>query len=1727
VKHGVRGERMAIGRISGPLLKANLLREGVDLAFETDLLYLDVNNMRIGIRTDDPTHDLHVNGTTRTTNLEVTDNLDVGDVNFSGNTITGTQGVLNLQGAGSGPVIYQTSLKIDNITVDANIISTNTTNTNLEIRPNGVGTVEVFSDLNVTGNIYASGNITADGNITIGDEDTDFIEFNADIASNLIPDANDTYSLGSIDKRWLNLYAASVDIGSIVTDELIIGGVDLDLRPGKLWYVSTNGADDNQGNHQNDPFGTIGKAITVATAGDTIYVYPGTFTETFPLTVPSGVTIRGAGIRAVTVQPSLATQDLDAFLMNGETTIEDLTVTGFKYNIANNTGYAFRFAPNFTVTNKSPYVRNITVITRGSVTSESDPYGFDSNDAGKGIFLDGSVATASSKEASMLFSSVTFITPNQEALTATNGVRVEWLNSFSYFADIGMYLYSGTTGFAGQGKTQLRLSNTTSTFNVGNTVTYYDTDGTTVLATGTIASKDADGKLYITGKQVGFETAADRGGKTITANGDAKLSTAVKKFGTASLALDGTGDYAFVQSNADFGYGTGDFTIEMWVYRTVSGITQVLLDQRTANPTNYAPVIFINTSNALQYNDGAASVITGATTVPLNAWSHVAASRSGTSTRLFLNGVQQGTTYTDTRTYIANPLTIGARFNNTQNFTGYIDDLRISKGIARYTSNFTAPISIVPNDSSTVLLARFDGTDNSTTFVDETVLIQDIRSSSGGTAQFITLADYSEFGAEVRSIGSASVYGNYGVYGDGLGVVAYLIGQNLAYIGTGKRSDNDTTYVVQDNEIVELNGARLYYSSVDHKGDFRIGDLFYVNQEDGTVNFTTASFNVSSTSGLTFTNAGGTTYIDGSRIDTGNLRLSGNTFESLTGAINITSADDQINFTNNVNVAGNVAVVGNVTIGGNITIGDASTDSVNFIAAVNSNIIPNIDSTYNLGSEEYQWNQLWTDETTIADINISSNTITTVTSNTNLILEADGAGIISIPTNNVVIDQNLTLNDTAYLTDLDITGTVDQTGTVTQTGDYIQTGDTDITGNLTVSTWAQFEDIRIETNTISTTVTDSDLTLAAAGTGRIYVPSDNVQFDQDLTVDGVSYLATVDVTGTVTANAFTTGDVFIDDNYITTTVTNSNLELRADGTGKIYVPSNDVQFDQNLTVNGTTTLSTTGTTLDVTGTITQVGAVTQTGDYTQTGNINLTGNLTVSSYAQFTDIRLDGNTVSTTVTDSDLNLQANGTGRIFVPSNNVQIDNDLTVNGSTFFNTVNVTGTVTANAFSTGNVFIDDNYITTTVTNSNLELRADGTGKILVPTNNFEVTNNLTVTTGTTTLKDTGITGTITHTGNVTQTGDIGLTGNHSMTGTLTVGSTAQFEDVRIDNNTITTTLSNNDLELAAAGTGRIYVPSNNVRFDQNLSVGGTTTTANINSSGTVTANTFTTGDVTIVGNQIYTTLTNSNLELRAAGTGLVRVEQLDIQENEIRTNTNADIVLAPNGTGIVNVNSNQSIKLPVGTTSDRPNPASAGMVRFNTSLSRYEGFDGTNWIRLDGLYDLDENTYVTAELTPGANDNTFRFVSNGVQIADLNSTRLNVIDVNVDSININNNQITTTASNTDLVLQTTGTGSLRIGNFAFRTNIITNTVNNSVTEIVQTGDSYFKIGGTNGFVIPSGRTDQRPGQLEVGMTRFNTTDGRLEIYNGLIWISAAGTSVGISAAEAADITILNVLMLG
>lgn len=219
---------MAIGRISGPLLKANLIREGVDLAFETDLLYLDVNNSRIGVRTSSPEYDLDVNGTSRTTNLTVDTRADIAQFTVTGNTISSSNNIINFVPSGGEATVYHSRAQINDLEIQGNTISTFVSNANIELRPNGSGIVDIQSNatvngnLTVTGNADVTGNVTISGNITIGDALSDTITINAAIKSDLIPEVDNTYDLGSAAYAWRNVYAQN-----FITDNLSLMNLSL------------------------------------------------------------------------------------------------------------------------------------------------------------------------------------------------------------------------------------------------------------------------------------------------------------------------------------------------------------------------------------------------------------------------------------------------------------------------------------------------------------------------------------------------------------------------------------------------------------------------------------------------------------------------------------------------------------------------------------------------------------------------------------------------------------------------------------------------------------------------------------------------------------------------------------------------------------------------------------------------------------------------------------------------------------------------------------------------------------------------------------------------------------------------------------------------------------------------------------------------------------------------------------------------------------------------------------------------------------------------------------------------------------------------------------------------------------------------------------------------------------------------------------------------------------
>ena len=217
---------------------------------------------------------------------------------------------------------------------------------------------------------------------------------------------------------------------------------------------------------------------------------------------------------------------------------------------------------------------------------------------------------------------------------------------------------------------------------------------------------------------------------TVTAEGDATISTAIKKYGSGS-GLFGSGDYLFATGGSGFDFGTGDFTAELWAYPTEQPNGGGLLANSFDDNGSVGFAIAFSDPNSIGTNsgnslfwgfyDGAWSGISSASTLTLNDWNHVAVSRSSGTVRLFLNGQQIGST-TAGQLPDMGTLWIGRKWDEYQSepsFIGHIDDLRIVKGLAVYTGPFippTAPLAVnatpVPVQRESSLLLRFDGNFN-------------------------------------------------------------------------------------------------------------------------------------------------------------------------------------------------------------------------------------------------------------------------------------------------------------------------------------------------------------------------------------------------------------------------------------------------------------------------------------------------------------------------------------------------------------------------------------------------------------------------------------------------------------------------------------------------------------------------------------------------------------------------------------------------------------------------------------------------------------------------------------------------------------------------------------------------------------------------------------------------------------------------------------------------------
>ena len=218
------------------------------------------------------------------------------------------------------------------------------------------------------------------------------------------------------------------------------------------------------------------------------------------------------------------------------------------------------------------------------------------------------------------------------------------------------------------------------------------------LPTAPLAVTDSNTKLLLNmADGQAIDSAAQN---NLTLAGNAKISTSVKKFGATSLFLDGGTSECFARYPQQGG-GTGDFTIEFWIYGIFNNDqVKTILDGRSSGDTSHFMLAQESNNTWLVLDSAGGTVASGwdANTFSNNTWTHVAISRASGTTKYFIDGTQTASV-SDTSNWVAGDFTIGGRYTSSAtniSHNGYIDDFRVSM-MARYTGNFTAPSAAFPD----------------------------------------------------------------------------------------------------------------------------------------------------------------------------------------------------------------------------------------------------------------------------------------------------------------------------------------------------------------------------------------------------------------------------------------------------------------------------------------------------------------------------------------------------------------------------------------------------------------------------------------------------------------------------------------------------------------------------------------------------------------------------------------------------------------------------------------------------------------------------------------------------------------------------------------------------------------------------------------------------------------------------------------------------------------------
>ena len=216
-------------------------------------------------------------------------------------------------------------------------------------------------------------------------------------------------------------------------------------------------------------------------------------------------------------------------------------------------------------------------------------------------------------------------------------------------------------------------------------------------------TSDANTSLLLKGENGGIIDSTRK--NDLETVGNAQISTAQRQFGGSSMYFDGSGDYLLSSYNADYNMGVGDFTIDVWVYPTSSAVSETSIVNRSARSGLQVTSYEIKFDGShFGYHQGTGSGLIQqfmgyeTTARTINQWYHLALVKTSTSSKLYVNGqlvLSSATVYSDVN--VSDSLYVGGRATSDFYFQGYIDDLRITKGVARYTGNFTPPTQPFPN----------------------------------------------------------------------------------------------------------------------------------------------------------------------------------------------------------------------------------------------------------------------------------------------------------------------------------------------------------------------------------------------------------------------------------------------------------------------------------------------------------------------------------------------------------------------------------------------------------------------------------------------------------------------------------------------------------------------------------------------------------------------------------------------------------------------------------------------------------------------------------------------------------------------------------------------------------------------------------------------------------------------------------------------------------------------